>query len=259
VTISQAARGLIDCIVLLTTLLDNAALREVDDAVVGTTGLPFPTMNGVWAASVPPSPRWVDQHLDDIASTGLSYCLQLPVTAPPEFMQAAVARGMVHEDDIPLMEMADLNTSSVPPSGTPVTFRALTPDRYREYSLVAADAFGAPPEIFEQFVTTRVVADPAITVLVGEVDGTPVTTGMSMTMNDRTGIFGIATPEPYRRRGYGAAVTAALIDDARARGAESAFLQSSQAGLGVYQRLGFRTVDVWQCWVLPAHVSAPNA
>ena len=97
-------------------------------------------------------------------------------------------------------------------------------------------------------MTTRVVADPATTVLVGEVDGTPVTTGMSMTMNDRTGIFGIATPETHRRRGYGAAVTAALIDDARARGAKSSFLQSSQAGFGVYQRLGFRTVDVWQCW-----------
>jgi ribosomal protein S18 acetylase RimI-like enzyme len=248
-TTSCAARGFIDCCVRLGAFLDGASLREVDDAVVGTTGIRIPTMNGVLASSVRLSPSWLELMLDDVARTGLPYCLQLPVTAPAELVQIAVARGMVRADDIPLMEIADLGPFSAARSGTGLAFRVLAPEEYQEHAPVAAEGFGIPVDLFEAMITARFVEDPATTVLIGELDGTAVTTGVSITIDDRTGIFNIATPEPHRGRGYGTAVTGALIADGIARGANCAFLQSSQVGLRTYERLGFRIIDLWQCWV----------
>jgi predicted GNAT family acetyltransferase len=76
-----------------------------------------------------------------------------------------------------------------------------------------------------------------------------VTTGVSLTTGDHTGIFNIATPEAERGKGYGAAITGWLVARALAAGARAAWLQSSESGFDVYRRLGFRVVDTWQCWI----------
>lgn len=89
-------------------------------------------------------------------------------------------------------------------------------------------------------------------VYVGEVEGQPVPTGMSITLGDQVGVSNVATVAAHRRRGYGGAVTARLISDAFAAGGRLACLQSSPEGLGVYGQLGLRTVEMWPCWVVPA-------
>jgi len=64
------------------------------------------------------------------------------------------------------------------------------------------------------------------------------------------GIFNVATAPAHRGRGYAAALTARIASDAFAAGAHCAWLQSSPSGYNLYQRLGFRTVERWECWVL---------
>jgi predicted acetyltransferase len=64
-----------------------------------------------------------------------------------------------------------------------------------------------------------------------------------MTLAGATGVFNVATPRQHRGRGYGAAVTARAVRDGFRAGASLAFLQASDAGFGVYRRLGFRHVE----------------
>jgi predicted GNAT family acetyltransferase len=78
-----------------------------------------------------------------------------------------------------------------------------------------------------------------------------VTTGLGVTIDTSVGIFNIATPPEFRRRGYGAAVTARAITDGLEAGATWAWLQSSAIGLRVYEALGFRTSEEWTCWQSP--------
>jgi len=50
----------------------------------------------------------------------------------------------------------------------------------------------------------------------------------------------VATLPPPRRRGLGAAITGALVDDARAAGVETIFLSAAGDDVArVYERLGF--------------------
>lgn len=91
---------------------------------------------------------------------------------------------------------------------------------------------------------------PGLRMYVGTVDEVPVTTALSVpTSGDSVGIFNVATPPAHRGHGYGAAVTAAAIADGMAAGARWSWLQSSPEGVGVYERLGFRTVESWAMWV----------
>jgi GNAT superfamily N-acetyltransferase len=62
------------------------------------------------------------------------------------------------------------------------------------------------------------------------------------------GLLAIATLPEHQRRGYGAALTVRALIDGRAAGASWAWLQASDPGLPVYERLGFRTIEASACW-----------
>jgi ribosomal protein S18 acetylase RimI-like enzyme len=83
--------------------------------------------------------------------------------------------------------------------------------------------------------------DPdAFHVVVGCLDGEPVAAGIAYVHEGDCGVYNVATHEHARRRGIGTAVTAALVHDARARGCETASLQSVPMAEGVYAAAGFR-------------------
>src|SRR5205085_8741874 len=98
-------------------------------------------------------------------------------------------------------------------------------------------------------VTPELLRMPGIRTYVGEVDGEPVTTGLGYTFGDSVGIFNIATPTAHRGLGYGSAVTMRAVHDGFQNGARWAWLQSSPLGGPVYEKLGFKTVESWRCWV----------
>ncbi|MFJ6573732.1 GNAT family N-acetyltransferase [Streptomyces sp. NPDC091292] len=74
-------------------------------------------------------------------------------------------------------------------------------------------------------------------------DGTALCTGQHQPVGNVSEVVGIGTLPAARRRGLALAVTAALVADARARGAETIFLSAGDDAVArIYARLGFRTV-----------------
>jgi ribosomal protein S18 acetylase RimI-like enzyme len=59
----------------------------------------------------------------------------------------------------------------------------------------------------------------------------------------------VATVPQARRRGLGTAVTRAALIDARDRGFATATLQATTMAEGLYSRLGFAPVGMWQEWI----------
>lgn len=71
-------------------------------------------------------------------------------------------------------------------------------------------------------------------------DGAVLSAGAHIPLGTTTEIVGVATLPSERRRGLGAAVTAALVADARGRGIETIFLSAGDDDVArVYGRLGF--------------------
>jgi ribosomal protein S18 acetylase RimI-like enzyme len=71
------------------------------------------------------------------------------------------------------------------------------------------------------------------------VDGAAVATTVIVEAAGAAGIYSVSTNPGWRRRGYAEALMRAALGE-RARG--RVLLQSSRAGLRLYQKMGFRRV-----------------
>lgn len=243
-TREDVASAFLDAWRFLGEVMDRTSMRVEGRTAVGMTGLPVHTMNGVWVTSPEISPERLQALIDEV-DPAVPHCVQLPVDAPGELAQALTDRGLTRSEEIPLMALDALQDTGQPD----LVVRVLEPADVGLHATIAAAGFGAPEEIFRQLVTPRLAASGSATVVVGEVADEPVTTGLAITIAGCSGVFNIATPEPHRGNGYGAAVTRWLVDDALDSGVHLVWLQSSPSGFGIYERLGFRTVDTWQCWI----------
>ena len=71
----------------------------------------------------------------------------------------------------------------------------------------------------------------------------PVAVGTHQPVDDVTEVVGVATLPVVRRRGIGAALTAALVQDAMERGVTTIFLSAGSDDVArVYERAGFRRI-----------------
>ncbi len=213
------------------------------------TGVALPTLNGVWVSSRDARPEVVADLLDQVAATGLPHCLQARPGVAERVHDQASARGMEAEEHIPLMVLEDPRELVTSTAAAALSIRELRPAEAAAHARLAAAGFEAPAEPFLQLMTSSVLASPGIRCYLGEVDGEPVTTGLGLTLGPFVGIFNVATLPEHQRRGYGGAVTARAVADGVAAGADWAWLQSSAVGYPVYERLGFRTVEDWRCWL----------
>jgi GNAT superfamily N-acetyltransferase len=80
----------------------------------------------------------------------------------------------------------------------------------------------------------------AFHLLVARVGGALVAAALAYDFADDCGIYNVGTVEKARRRGLGTALTAAQVYAARARGCQTASLQSTPMAERVYAAVGFR-------------------
>jgi len=223
--------------------------RREGGVLAAMTGVALTNCNGVWAEHVDPDEDTVAALLDQVAAAGMPYCLQLRPGASLALTNLPVIRGMVPDAQVPLMVLEGPGALEAAQQVDGLEIRELAPEAAREHATIAARGFGAPEELMVQLTTPALLRLPGVHCYVGEVDGQPVTTGLGLTLFPFVGIFAIATPPPYRGRGYAGALTARAVADGLSGGAEWAWLQSSPAGYPVYTRLGFKTVERWSSWV----------
>jgi len=146
-------------------------------------------------------------------------------------------------DDLSALERV---ARELPPG---LAVRKIEPRDARLHAEIAAAGFGEELDFFVRLLPPAVIASEGMRVYVGEVGGELVSTALGVTRDGAVGIFNVATTAAHRRRGYGAALTARVIQDGVAGGASWAWLQSTTSGYGVYEALGFRTLERWGCWV----------
>jgi ribosomal protein S18 acetylase RimI-like enzyme len=78
---------------------------------------------------------------------------------------------------------------------------------------------------------------------VGYVDGEPVSTAAVVMGGGAAGVYNVATLPGRQRKGYGEAVMRGALEDTRRQhGVERVILQSTPAGLKLYERMGFDAV-----------------
>ena len=193
-----------------------------------------------WELGVPEAFEWV---------------VELAPTLGPAAREAGLAVV-----ELPLMVLE----RSPPAPAVSVRVRRLQPDdpALAASRAVADLAFGAPgtgrgdpgprereaaargwPERRLAAVRARMAAGRTVTYVAEDEEGGVLAVGSHQPAGDLSEVVGVGTLPAARRRGLGAAVTAALVADARRGGADVVFLSAGSEEIArVYARLGFRRI-----------------
>ncbi len=132
----------------------------------------------------------------------------------------------------------------IAPSVEGLTIRKAETEADRDaYHAITMKAFGAPPEMAELFVPSlSFVQDPEIAMFIGTVEGEDVAAVGYNIAGPTSVVWGTATLEPHRRKGYGTALIQQALNDAMQTGCATASLRSGPLSIPLYERLGFRYV-----------------
>jgi GNAT superfamily N-acetyltransferase len=112
---------------------------------------------------------------------------------------------------------------------------------------VPPDQFGPVTRLEEQ----RPDQDGRLVRFAGWLDGRIVGSAVLLDHCGVAGIYAVTTADGYRRRGIGAALTAAALRAGRERGRRVGTLQAGSMGRPVYRRMGFQVVAEYRVFSLP--------
>jgi ribosomal protein S18 acetylase RimI-like enzyme len=125
--------------------------------------------------------------------------------------------------------------------------RRVSDDATRDaFCAIGAVCFHVPISWFKEVFDSETVWERFLG-YVGYVNGQPVSTTAIVMGGGVTGVYNVATLPEHQRRGYGEAVMRFAVAEAQRdfrvpHGHGRVILQSTPAGLKLYERMGFRTV-----------------
>ncbi|WP_392541988.1 GNAT family N-acetyltransferase [Oryzobacter telluris] len=225
--------------------LPDGEWHEERDLVRYATGLGAARLNGIWVVGPGASEESAASWLTELERRGLPRCVIARPRAPGWTTDLAARHLLTRVEHEPFMLHTDPGAVVVP--DTPVTTRVAPDDdeAVRLARQVFVEGFEGPDELIGWMMSPPVLSVPGNAAWLGRVEGVACTVGFGSVVGDHVGVFNIATPPAHRRRGHGNAVTARVVAEGFAVGARTAYLQASELGYPVYERMGFRTVETW--------------
>jgi len=192
-----------------------------------------------------PLAQKIERCVQFYASIGLPAIFRLlPFSLPPRLDGLLERKGWGRFDPTRVLR-TELDGSIAPP--LPAVRVVVMP--LPEWELKAAPVLDVPPEIVAQDVErARRYPLPQAGAIV-ELDGQVVACGLVKLEGDHAGLFAVSTAEEFRGRGLGRAIVAALLAEAKSRGARTAYLQvttANAAAIALYRSFGF--VPAYEYW-----------
>lgn len=213
------------------------------------TGLPDAYLNPVLGTRLAAdrADAVIDATLDDLRRRGSPFLWWvLPSSTPSDLATRLEARGLVEDGSWPAMAAG---VRDVPdPAPVPgLEIRRVASDADLDLYAGIFSPILSPSAAFTELLVgaARRIGygeEAPEEHFVGWLDDEPVATVSLLTAGGSAGIYNVTTVDSARRRGIGAAMTAAAVRHGAARGFETATLQASSMGRPVYERLGFRFV-----------------
>lgn len=209
------------------------------DALVVTCGLPVAEHNWTF-------PKTPLRDVDEIIAFAEAYFE--PKRLPHHFLirdhleqqvgPRVEAAGFRHGKSFPAMVLAPI--PAIPDAPKELEIQPVTTsDALVAFRETAFEGFGLPVPAARLFLTEPMLAMPTVRFYLGRVDGERAATAALVATGEVTGLYWVATREPFRRRGFGAAMTWLAIRAGRELGCSVASLQASELGRPVYERMGF--------------------
>ncbi|MFG2358817.1 GNAT family N-acetyltransferase [Streptomyces sp. NPDC048521] len=214
------------------------------------TGAAMPFLNGVVSTARTADAEEIAAFAASPALESVAWSVQVRgEQVDDRIVATAAGHGLGQRMHLPFM-LKELDESDLAaPGAGDVKVRRLLGDEGDLYRAALAVGYEGPEEIFAVFSSRDLMEHPSMRAYVAEEDGVPVATSFGVLVGDHVGVFNIAVPPEYRRRGYGRAATAAVLRDGYEAGARTAFLHASDLGVPLYQTMGFHIAENWTLFI----------
>jgi GNAT superfamily N-acetyltransferase len=223
-------------------LFGNSERGEVvdrRDALIVSCGLPVPEHN--W--SFPKSPlqdaeATIEAALGYFGQRGLGHQFLVRDHLERELAPPLEAARFRHAKSTPAMMLAPIPEPGPRPPALAIREVTTREDlvRFRD---TAFEGFGLPVPAAKLFLTEPMLDLPTVRFYLGCVQDEPAASAALVATGEVAGVYWVATREAFRGRGFGTAMTWAAIRGGLELGCRKASLQASEAGLPVYERMGF--------------------
>lgn len=203
------------------------------------SGIPIAFFNGAYVRDTSGNPdSMIADAIEFFASRDLEWLLWVREGAAPNLLESGRAAGLHDVGGPPAMGVTPIPPSPPAPSGLTIEI-ATTIEQLADHAAMLREGFQIPAEVVDRLIRPALLDDPQLAVFVGRVAGEPVSGSLLAISGDTAGVYNVATPAEFRGRGYGAALTWAVVEEGARRGCTNAVLQASQLGYPVYRRMGF--------------------
>lgn len=203
------------------------------------TGIPMAFFNGAFVAGpVDDAERTVADAIAFMAEQDVPWLLWVRSGVDDAVLDAGRRAGLTDAGGPPAMALPSLGSVPGVPDGLEITTVRDLAD-LAVFRDVAARGFEMPHEIGRIICPDALVDEPTMSMVLGWSEGAPVSCALVSITGATAGVYNVATPPEFRRRGYGAAVTWAVLAEGARRGCDHAILQASDMGAPVYAAMGF--------------------
>jgi ribosomal protein S18 acetylase RimI-like enzyme len=227
---------------LLPNYYASARFWQEDGISMAATGLPLSAFNGAFLLDeVSLTPDQLERVSRLFAESGTPYSVQVcsrqaipacdTLLRAHGYMDIFVDPVMIHEGQL---DVPELNPA--------VSVRPVRTDIERDqFRRIVARGFNLPATVTPDFFDMLLNIGEARQ-LIARMAGEWVGSGMLLYASGVAAIYNVTTLPVYRRQGIGTALMVALHGQALADGYGATVLASSEMGLSLYQRLGYRRV-----------------
>lgn len=235
---------------------DRVAVRDDGPMLLVRTGVPASFFNVAFVRGPVADPvAFVAEAKAFFAERDLPWRLTLRVGVADAVGLAALEAGLRPNATMEGMTLSSL-TATPPMLADGVVVEMVTDEASLALNQeVGAAGSGMPVEMARELLPSSILGAPKIAAFNAYVDGVPAATSALITSDEIAGIYNVATLPEFRRRGLGAAVTAAALAEGVKRGCTVGALQPSDVGRPVYARLGFVPSALYLVFSTPP---APN-
>lgn len=190
-----------------------------------------------------------DEQIDAVLGEIGTHCEALDwavyrTCTPADLGQRLEAKGM--KAGVALWMLTDLTHGGEPQAWPDPALRieiVTRADEMRVWWHVSAAGFENPIEAWkvyhDAYLRVPFGPDQDCVHYIGYLGEEPVTSGTLLLRPGVASLYAISTPPEHRRRGFGGAITLAMLETARQRGYRHACVNSSRMGRSVYWRAGF--------------------
>jgi ribosomal protein S18 acetylase RimI-like enzyme len=179
-------------------------------------------------------------------------CLLLTPNENPSLQELAIEEELEYVGAAPVMEFNIDDLESAP---QPIKQMLIKPvediNQLKIATKIQAESLGYDEGVINRTLGEKVLHNPQVKVFIGYENGDiPVSTVTVVEHGNIATIWNVGTFSEYQRQGKGTEIMRGVLDWYADRGIESLYLLSSDAGKRLYTKLGFKTVQELDTWIV---------